>query len=177
MRRLLFVLPAVIVVGLAAIFWVGLGRDPNTLPSALIDRPLPPLDLPPVAGVDLPGWANDDLAGQVVLVNVFASWCPPCRVEHPVLTRLAERHGVPLIGINYKDTPAAAAAFLEELGNPYSRIGSDEEGRAGLELGVSGVPETFVVDAAGNVRFRHGGPVLPEHVDDLILPLLRELRG
>ncbi|TVQ35538.1 MAG: DsbE family thiol:disulfide interchange protein [Geminicoccaceae bacterium] len=178
MRRLLYVLPAVLVAALAFTFAIGLrDRDPSALPSALIDRPLPALDLPAVEGVDLPGWQTADLHGEVMLVNVFASWCPPCRVEHPVLTRLTEVHGVPLIGVNYKDAPEAAAAFLVELGNPYRKIGGDFEGRAGLELGISGVPETFIVDADGHIRFRHAGPVLPEHVEQVFLPLLRELRG
>lgn len=178
MRRLLFVLPALVVAALAVTFAFGLrDRDPQALPSALIDRPLPSLDLPAVEGVDLPGWQTAELTGDVVLVNVFASWCPPCRVEHPVLTRLANVHGVPLIGINYKDAAGDAVAFLEELGNPYARIGGDFEGRAGIELGVTGVPETFVVDAEGHIRYRHAGPVLPEHVETVFLPLLRELRG
>lgn len=177
MRRLLFVLPAVVVLLVGAGLWVGLGRDSRELPSTLIDQPVPAFDLQPVEGLDRPGLAATDLGGEVALINVFASWCAPCRVEHPVLTRLVEVHSVPLYGINYKDMPAAAVAFLDELGNPYGRIGADVDGRAGIDLGVYGVPETFVVDAQGRIRYRHAGPVMPRDVDEVILPLIEELRG
>ncbi|MEO1091680.1 MAG: DsbE family thiol:disulfide interchange protein [Pseudomonadota bacterium] len=177
MRRLLFLLPIVAVVAIGAGLWLGLGRDPSALPSVLIDQPVPAMDLPPVAGLATPGLATGDLGGEPMLVNVFASWCAPCRVEHPVLTRLAEVEGVPLLGINYKDEPAAAVAWLHELGNPYERIGADPEGRTGIDLGMYGVPETFVVDADGRIRYRHAGPVLPADVERVFLPLLAELRG
>ncbi len=177
MRRLLFVLPVLLVLAIGVGLGVGLGRDSQELPSALIDQPVPPFDLPPVAGMAQPGLASGDLGGDVKLVNVFASWCAPCRVEHPVLTRLAEVHGVPLYGVNYKDKPEAATTFLDELGNPYTRIGADEDGRAGIELGVYGVPETFIVDRDGRIRYRHPGPVMPQDVDGVLLPLIQELRG
>ena len=177
MRRLLFALPALLVVLVGVGLWVGLGRDASELPSALIDRPVPAMDLAPVTTLTTPGLSSADLGGEVALVNIFASWCAPCRVEHPVLTRLAEVHGVPLYGINYKDQPDDAAAWLAELGNPYDRIGADFEGRMGIELGVYGVPETFVVDRDGRIRYRHAGPVTPRDVDDVLLPLIEELRG
>ena len=177
MRRVLFLLPALAVAALAIGFGLSLGRDPAVLPSALLDRPLPALHLPAVEGLDTPGLTVATLPNEVTLVNVFASWCGPCRIEHPVLARLATVHGVPLVGINYKDTPAAAVAWLGELGNPYARIGADPDGRAGLELGITGVPETFVVDRDGRIRYRHPGPILPEHVEQTIMPLVRELRG
>ncbi len=177
MRRLLFLLPALAVLLIGVGLALGLGRDAQELPSTLVDQPVPELALPPVAGLDQPGLATADLAGDVKLLNVFASWCAPCRIEHPVLTRLASLHDVPLYGVNYKDPPTAAAAFLAELGNPYSRIGADTEGRAGIDLGVYGVPETFVIDAHGRIRYRHAGPVTPRDVEEVILPLIRELRG
>lgn len=177
MRRLLFALPLVVVVAVAVGLAFGLTRDASELPSALIDQPVPALDLAAVPGLPQPGLASGDFGGEVALVNVFASWCAPCRIEHPVLTRLAERHGVPLYGINYKDRPEDAAAWLAELGNPYDRIGRDEDGRSGIELGVYGVPETFVIDTAGRIRYRHPGPVMPRDVDEVLLPLIEELRG
>jgi cytochrome c biogenesis protein CcmG, thiol:disulfide interchange protein DsbE len=176
-RRLLFLLPALVVVVIGLGLGFGLTRDASEIPSVLIDKPVPSFDLAALEGVDTPGLASSDLGGEVALVNVFASWCPPCRVEHPVLTRLAEARGIPLYGINYKDVPADAAAWLAELGNPYRRIGVDPEGRTGIELGLSGVPETFVVDAEGRIRYRHAGPIAPADVDDTLMPLIEELRG
>ena len=116
----------------------------------------------PVAGTTTPGLSTDDIKGMegIKLLNVFASWCGPCRAEHPILTRLAEEDGITLIGINYKDKPEAAAQWLEELGNPYVAIGSDYSGRAGIDLGISGVPETFIIDADGIIRHRFAGPVV-----------------
>ncbi|NBB71207.1 MAG: DsbE family thiol:disulfide interchange protein [Alphaproteobacteria bacterium] len=177
MRRLLFVLPALVVAVIGLGLGFGLTRDAGEIPSALIDKKLPKFDLAALDGVDQPGLANTDLGGEVALVNVFASWCAPCRVEHPVLTRLAEARGIPLYGINYKDAPADAVAWLAELGNPYRRIGVDPEGRTGIELGLTGVPETYVVDADGRIRYRHAGPLTPRDVDDTLLPLIEEIRG
>lgn len=148
------------------------GRDPGRLPSALIDKPAPPIDLPSIYP-DRPGFANADLRGRAVLVNVFASWCVPCRAEHPVLARLAEEHGVPLFGLNWKDSPETARAFLRELGDPYERIGSDPTGRAGIDWGVYGVPETYVVDAEGRIRYKHVGPLSERDIEATILPVLR----
>jgi len=177
MRRLFFLLPLVVLVVIALGLGYGLTRDSAELPSALIDQPVPSFELAAVDGVDTPGLATGDLGGEVAIVNVFASWCGPCRVEHPVLTRLAEERGIPLYGINYKDKPEDAAGWLAELGNPYRRIGADPEGRIGIDLGVYGVPETYVVDAQGRIRYRHPGPVMPRDVDDTLMPLIEELRG
>lgn len=178
MRRLIFLLPLLVFAVIAV--WVAVplltGGDPSDLPSALIDRPAPDFDLPPLPG-DRPGLARADLTGQVALVNVFASWCVPCLAEHPILTRLAEEEGVPLFGINYKDAPADAVAWLSDHGNPYRRIGVDFEGRAGIDWGVYGVPETFVIDADGRIRFRHAGPITPTLANETLLPLIRRLEG
>jgi cytochrome c biogenesis protein CcmG/thiol:disulfide interchange protein DsbE len=176
-RRLIFLLPVLLVVVIGLGLGYGLTRDASEIPSVLIDRPVPGFELPPLAGVEQPGLAAADLGGEVALLNVFASWCAPCRVEHPVLTRLAEQRGIPLYGINYKDAPADAAGWLAELGNPYRRIGVDPEGRTGIELGLTGVPETYVIDAEGRIRYRHAGPVTPRDVDDTLMPLIEELRG
>jgi len=173
-RRLLFLLPALLFVIVGVGLAVGLTRDPSVLPSALIDKPVPAFDLPPIEGRDGPGLGRDDLGGEVALVNVFASWCVPCRQEHPLFMALAER-GVPIYGINYKDKPEQARAWLAELGDPYRRIGADRDGRVAIEWGVYGVPETFVIDAEGRIRHRHVGPLRPEDLDGTLLPMLAEL--
>ena len=173
-RRALFVLPILLLVGLAVLFAVGLRHDPSIVPSVLIDKPVPEFDLPPLFD-DKPGLATADLNGQVALVNVFASWCIPCRVEHPLFMRIAEEGEVPVYGINYKDAPADAKRWLAELGDPYTRIGADRDGRAGIEWGVYGVPETFVVDGTGTIRFKHVGPLTVDVLDETIMPLVREL--
>ena len=169
MQRILVLLPIAVVLVIGGFFVWGLNpeRDPNAIPSVLISKPVPVFDLAPMAGVDVPGLASGDLAaGEPVLVNVFASWCVPCRAEHKVLTRLAAQEGFPLFGINYKDKPEDAKAWLEELGNPYLRIGSDESGRSGLEWGISGVPESFLIDGTGTVIWRYVGPIVTEQAQD-----------
>lgn len=180
MNRLVFALPLALVVAIGGFFIWGLNpeRDPSQLPSVLIDMPAPAFTLLPVAGVDVPGLSRADLQGTSgpALVNVFASWCIPCRAEHAVLTRMVERDGVTLYGINYKDKPAQARAWLTELGNPYARIGADSDGRVGIEWGVSGVPETFVVDAAGTVRLRHVGPIVTDDQREELLGALEAAR-
>ena len=173
-RRVLFVLPVVLLLGIAVLFAVGLRHDPSVVPSVLIDKPVPDFDLPPLLD-GKPGLATADLKSKVALVNVFASWCIPCRIEHPLFMRLAEEGEVPIFGINYKDAPADAQRWLAELGDPYARIGADRDGRAGIEWGVYGVPETFVVDGTGTIRFKQIGPLTAEVLEQTILPLVREL--
>jgi cytochrome c biogenesis protein CcmG/thiol:disulfide interchange protein DsbE len=142
----------------------------------MIDRPVPDFDLAAVPGLSVPGLATADLAGgEVAMVNFFASWCVPCRAEHRYLTAFAEQTGVPLYGINHRDKPEEAAAWLAELGNPYRRIGADP-GRAAVEWGVTGVPETFLIDGAGRIRFHHRGPMVPEVIDRDVMPLLQVLK-
>ncbi|HZH28981.1 MAG TPA: DsbE family thiol:disulfide interchange protein [Azospirillaceae bacterium] len=178
MRRLLVILPLLLFVGVAGAFAVQLlrGADPSKLPSALIDRPVPDFALDPVPATGMPGLSTADLRGRVAVVNVFASWCAPCRVEHPLITRLAEREGIPVFGLNHKDAAGDAADWLKRLGNPYARIGADLSGRVSIDWGVYGVPETFVVDHLGRIRHRHVGPLTPRDVEATILPLVRELR-
>jgi cytochrome c biogenesis protein CcmG/thiol:disulfide interchange protein DsbE len=176
LRRLLYLLPVLIFVGVGIGLAVGLTRDPGTLPSALIDQPVPTFELPAIAGREGPGFSSADLEGQVSLVNVFASWCVPCRVEHPLLMALADE-GVAIYGIDYKDPADKAAGWLAELGDPYRAIGADEQGRVAIDWGVYGVPETFVVDAEGRIRHRHVGPLQPRDIEETIRPLLAELAG
>lgn len=178
-RRLLYVLPVIAFVGIAAAFFWGLqpGRDPSLVPSAMIDKPAPEFALPAVEGLDRPGLDRANLQdGDVSLVNVFASWCLPCRAEHPLIVELADREGVTVHGINYKDKPEDATAWLAELGNPYSRVGADS-GRAAIEWGVYGVPETFVIDGKGHIRYHHRGPLFPAIVESDIVPLIDRLRA
>ncbi|MCG8355881.1 MAG: DsbE family thiol:disulfide interchange protein [Kiloniellales bacterium] len=178
-QRLLFLLPALVFAVIAGYFLWGLtdpDHNPRQVPSALVGKPVPDFDLPPVAGVEVPGLATADLAeGPVTLVNFFASWCVPCRAEHPIFMRLAEEGRVRMVGINYRDKPEDAATWLAELGNPYERIGADAKARAGIDWGVSGVPETFVVDRAGQIRYQHIGPILPKDLEQTLLPLIEGL--
>ena len=178
MRRLAFALPLLLFAAVAVWMAVPLirGDDPSILPSALIDRPAPEFDLPALPGV-AGGVARADLAGSVRLVNFFASWCVPCLAEHPLLTRMAREDGIPVFGVNYKDATGDATAWLARHGNPYERVGADGDGRVAIDWGVYGVPETFVVDREGHIRFRHAGPLTPEIVRDQLLPLIAELSG
>lgn len=167
--RLLVLLPLIVFGGLAALFFTRLVEgDPSRVPSALIGRAVPAFDLPPLEGLSrdgaaVPGLATADLkAGKVMLVNVWASWCGPCRQEHPLLVQLAKDSRVEVVGINYKDTPENARRFLGALGNPFSRVGADINGRVGIDWGVYGVPETFVVAGDGTIRHKHIGPLTPE---------------
>lgn len=174
MNRGLFLLPILLFAAVMAAFAYGLTRDPSKLPSMLIDRPLPLLDLPGLTA-DAPRLQTASLKGEPALLNVFASWCLPCRVEHPVLMGLA-RKGVPIYGLDWKEPAADGAKWIAEFGDPYRRIGNDESGRAGIDLGVTGVPETFIIDANGRVRYKHIGPISPADYDEKIAPLLAKLR-
>jgi cytochrome c biogenesis protein CcmG/thiol:disulfide interchange protein DsbE len=176
MRRLLFLLPLLLLVVLAVGVGTKLlsGSDPRALPSALIDKPLPTFDLAALPGRS-DGLASSDFGSQPMLLNVFASWCAPCLTEHPVITELGREDGIPVLAINYKDKPEDVLAWLKRNGDPYRRIGTDGDGRAAIDLGVYGVPETFVIDKAGRIRYRHPGPLTPDIVDREIRPLLAEL--
>lgn len=158
-------------------FFLGLLRDDvQDLPSALIDRPAPEFSLDPLRA-DAPGLSTADLkAPGVKLVNIWASWCGPCRVEHPQIEAMAAE-GITVHGINYKDAPAHAERFLVELGDPYTLIGADESGRAGIEWGVYGVPETFVIDGDGRVIYKHIGPIMPGDIEEKIRPVIEAASG
>ena len=176
-RRLaLAALPALAFAALALVLYFGLLReDPEALPSTMIDKPAPTLaPLGPLEGLD--GFARADLtAPGVKLVNFWASWCVPCRAEHAQLTTLAEE-GVAIYGIDYKDMPGAARSFLRDLGNPFAGVMADP-GRTGIEWGLTGVPETFVIDAEGRVRLRFAGPITPSILENRIRPAIAAARG
>jgi cytochrome c biogenesis protein CcmG/thiol:disulfide interchange protein DsbE len=176
-RLLLAVLPLVALVALIAIFAMSLNRDPSFIPSVLINKPAPEFALQPVPDTGVPGFDTATLKGDVTVVNVFASWCIPCREEHPVLSALKADTGVRLFGINQKDVPANARAFLAELGNPYNAIGADVNGRVSIDWGVYGVPETFIVDKDGVILFKHVGPLSADAVEKEIRPAIAKARA
>ena len=176
MKRLFFILPLALFLGMAVYFGIGLTKDPRSLPSALIDQPVPDFELPALKP-EKPGLATGDLKGEVALVNVFASWCVPCRAEHPLWMQLAKTGDVNIHAINWKDQRKAAVDWLDELGDPYARIGFDLENKAGIEWGVYGVPETYVIDREGRIRYKHVGPLFKETYVETIEPLLKDLRG
>ena len=175
MRRLPYLLPVALFIAIAVYFLIALNpnRDPQALPSALINKPAPPFALVGFDGGD--GLKLDALKGRVVLVNFFASWCEPCRDEHPVLMQLAKNDQIALYGIDYKDKPEDAQRFLKQLGDPYRSIGLDTSGRTAIDFGVYGVPETYVIDQQGRIRLRHVGPLSATDVAQELLPLLKEL--
>jgi cytochrome c biogenesis protein CcmG, thiol:disulfide interchange protein DsbE len=175
MSRLVFIAPLILFAIVAAYFAIGLTKNARILPSALIDKPVPAFDLPPLKD-NKPGLATADLKDDVVLVNVFASWCVPCRAEHPLLMQLTRDKIVPIIGLNWKDRKKDAIAWLDELGDPYTRIGHDPSGRTGIDWGVYGVPETYLIDRDGRIRFKYVGPMFPETFAEKVLPLIQDLR-
>jgi cytochrome c biogenesis protein CcmG, thiol:disulfide interchange protein DsbE len=176
MRKFYYLLPLALFLVLSGYFAVVLLRpdyDPTALPSALIDKPAPEFDLAVLDGHGT--LAANALKGQVVLINFFASWCVPCRLEHPLLMRLATQAKLPLYGIAYKDNVEDTQRLLAQTGDPYRIIGVDRDGRVGIDFGVYGVPETYVIDKSGRIRMRFVGPLTAEAVDKQLLPLLKEL--
>lgn len=171
-----FLLPLGIFVLLAVFLAIGLTRDPREVPSPLIDKPAPAFTLHELHAPEK-ALSAADLKGQVWLLNVWASWCVSCREEHPLLVELGKANVVPIYGLNYKDKPDAAMAWLGEMGNPYKASIVDGDGRVGIDYGVYGVPETFVIDRDGIVRYKQIGPVTPQALKEKILPLVRKLQG
>lgn len=157
MRKLLLFVPLALFVGMGFFLWKGLYLDPREIPSALVDRPMPAFELPSLTEPERK-LSVADLKGEVALVNVWATWCPTCKEEHSFLNQLAQQ-GVTIYGINYKDEPVKATAWLQRYLNPYREVILDQEGRLGLDLGVYGAPETYVIDAQGTIRYRHVGAV------------------
>lgn len=174
--KLRLFLPLAAFVMLALVLGVGLRLDPREVPSPFIDKPAPAFNLPLVHEPQQ-RLSTQDLVGQVWLLNVWASWCVACRVEHPLLVELAKRNAVPIYGLNYKDDRRAAMEWLRQFGDPYVASLSDRDGRVGIDYGVYGVPETFVIDRAGVVRHKHIGPLTPEVWERDLLPLVRRLQG
>lgn len=173
-RRIIVLVPLAVFLGLTALFLVRLGAgDPSHIPSALIGHPAPATELPPVAGLErdgkpVPGIAPKDFIGEVTLVNVWGSWCVPCRDEAPFLMRLAEDSRLRLVGINYKDEADNARRFLGRYGNPFVASGADQNGRAAIEWGVYGVPETFVVGRDGKIWFKLVGPITADNFETVL---------
>ena len=179
MRKVIFILPVLLFVVLAFVLWQGLApkhqQEVQQLPSALIGKDVPSFNLPDFFDANIiinPA----EFSGQAYIINYFASWCVPCRAEHPLLKELTAESGLPILGILYKDKRDAAEAFLKELGNPYKAIAFDEEGRQGIEFGLYGIPETFIIDKEGKIRFRHAGPLDSKIIQEEILPLLKDLQ-
>lgn len=170
-----FVLPLGIFVVLAGFLAAGLTLNPREVPSPLVDKPVPQFKLAQLAQPELE-FSQKDMLGQVWLLNVWASWCVSCRNEHPILVDLARSRVVPVVGLNYKDKPQEAKAWLKKFGDPYLLSVMDQDGRVGIDYGVYGVPETFVIDRAGVIRYKQIGPVTREALEGKILPLVRQLQ-
>lgn len=172
-----YLLPVAVFLAVVVFLGIGLTLNPREVPSPLIGKAVPKFSLPPVKGRSL-GLSSGDLGnGEVSLVNVFASWCVACREEHPVLMELAASGAVPIHGLNYKDRPDDAARWLDERGDPYTRTGADIDGRVGIDWGVYGVPETFVIGPDGRIAYKQIGPITPEFVREKLLPMVKRLRA
>jgi cytochrome c biogenesis protein CcmG/thiol:disulfide interchange protein DsbE len=174
-RPTLFV-PLLVFLGISAGFGLSLWNDPSKLPTMLMDKRAPDFTLPGLEG-GKPGLASTDLGSRVTLVNVFASWCGSCQIEHPTLLSLAKDPDVTLFGIDWKDEPEKGAQWLAQLQNPYQLVGNDRSGRVGIDFGVSGVPETFVIDPSGRIRYRHAGPITPEIWAETFEPLIAKIKS
>ncbi len=170
-----FLVPLAIFLLLAAVLAVGLTLNPREVPSPLIDKPVPAFQLPQLHQPGLT-FSQKDMLGQVWLLNVWASWCASCRDEHPFLVDLAKSGIVPIVGLNYKDQPDAAKAWLEQFGDPFLLSVADPEGRVGIDFGVYGVPETFVIDRRGVIRYKQIGAITRKALDEKILPLIHQLK-
>jgi cytochrome c biogenesis protein CcmG, thiol:disulfide interchange protein DsbE len=171
MRRVAWI--AFFFVSLVALLAAGLMLNPREVPSPLIGKPAPPFELPLLAAPDKT-FSQKDMLGKVWVLNVWASWCPPCLVEHPVITELSK--GVPVVGLNYKDARADALPWLKRNGDPFQLTVYDEKGRIGIDYGVYGVPETYVIDREGLIRYKHIGPLSAQDAQKKIRPLIEDLR-
>ncbi|MFZ5618146.1 MAG: DsbE family thiol:disulfide interchange protein [Pseudomonadota bacterium] len=174
MRISASIVPLVLMAGVGVFLGAGLGRNPHVLPSMMIDRPLPDFDLPPIRSGD-EGFRRGDIEGRIAMINVFASWCVSCRIEHPTLMSLAARRGTPIYGVDWKDRGEDGAAWLAAFGDPYAGVGEDRDSRLAIELGVTGAPETFIVDRSGRIRFKQIGPITDEVWKETIEPVIRAL--
>ena len=173
--KLKFLLPLLIFVAIAGVLWKGLSLDPSAVPSPLVGKPAPQFVLSQLHQADQTINRDSNL-GKVWLLNVWASWCVSCRQEHPLFMQLARMGEVPIYGLNYKDERQDAIKWLADLGNPYVISAHDYSGRVGVDYGVYGVPETYVIDKLGVIRYKHTGPVSAQALQDTILPLVRELK-
>lgn len=171
-----YLIPGTLFAGLVVIFWLGLQRDPTLVPSPLIGKPAPEFSLPTLADPSV-NVGRQDLLGKVSLVNVWGTWCGGCRQEHETLVQIARESGIPIIGINWKDDPDLARRWLSTLGNPYVAVGVDQEGRAAIDWGVYGAPETFLVGPDGTVLYKHIAPMTPEVWQQEFMPRIAAARG
>jgi cytochrome c biogenesis protein CcmG/thiol:disulfide interchange protein DsbE len=174
MRSLKFIVPLVVFVGLAAFLAVGLTRDPREIPSPFIGKSAPAFKLEQLSDEKL-AFTPEEMKGKVWLLNVWASWCVACRVEHPLLVEMSKQKTVPIVGLNYKDKRDDGLQWLRRHGDPYSLSAYDVEGKVGIDYGVYGVPETFVIDKQGVIRYKQIGPITPEALEKKIMPLVRKL--
>jgi len=182
-----YLLPLFLFLGISVFLFKGLGKDPSLLPSALLNQPVPVFvtdELVTGAAASTtdvntagsaPSFDSASLAGNVWVLNIWASWCVACVTEHPLVKTLAQQAGVPVIGLNYKDTDSEARAWLSRFGNPYTTIAADRNGRIGIEFGVYGVPETYIVDQKGTIRYKHTGPIDEEALQKILIPKIKEL--
>jgi cytochrome c biogenesis protein CcmG/thiol:disulfide interchange protein DsbE len=178
----LVLLPIVLFAGLAGVFGLHFlsGRDPATIPSVMVGKPAPQFSAAPLAGLQddgkqVPGLSSADLIGRVTIVNVFASWCVPCREEHPLLLRLAQDKRIRLVGLNYKDDPTNARRFLGQIGNPFAAVGTDPSGRIGIDWGVYGVPESFVIAPDGTIAYKFIGPLSEQSLAETLVPQVEKV--
>jgi cytochrome c biogenesis protein CcmG, thiol:disulfide interchange protein DsbE len=176
MRRWIVFLPVALFAAIAVAFGLGLRRDPSSIPSVLIDMPVPAFAVSSV-GAELTTFRAEDLQGRVTLLNVFASWCSACRYEHSTLMSLSENKTVAIYGLDWKDEPEACLDYLRKSGNPYLSVGGDLSGRAAIDLGVTGAPETFVIDKAGRIRYKQVGPITEDVWRETIGPLVAKLEA
>jgi cytochrome c biogenesis protein CcmG/thiol:disulfide interchange protein DsbE len=176
MKWMRFAIPLALFAVLAGFFAVGLTRDPREVPSPLIDKPAPAFKLEQLHEAQL-AFTPEDMKGKVWMLNVWASWCVSCRVEHPLLVDMSRRKVIPIVGLNYKDKRADGIQWLAKFGNPYTLSAYDLEGRVGIDYGVYGVPETFLIDKAGVIRYKQIGPITPEALEKTLLPLIRKLEA
>lgn len=175
MKRILAFVPLVILAGIAIAFAIGLGKDPRTLPSQLINKPFPDFALQEVPGS--PQLMPADLAGKVSIVSIFGSWCVACLQEHPTLMQIARAGEVPVYGVAWRDTASDAAAWLARHGDPYAKVGLDPHSKLAIDLGVTGAPESFIVDATSHIRYKQTGPITPDIWKNKIEPVIRHLQS
>ena len=171
-----FIAPLVVFFGLVLMFWIGLGKDPQIIPSALLDKPAPVFNLPQLHKPEL-AFNPEEMKGKVWVLNVWASWCASCRAENTLFLELSRRGEINLIGLNYKDQPADAKTWLRQLGDPYVFSVSDLVGDVGIDYGVYGVPESFLIDKQGVIRYKHVGPVSRQDWETILKPKIKELEG
>ncbi len=176
MKRYVVFIPLMVFAGFMVALAMGLRNDPTLIPSVLIDKPMPQFELAPVVP-GKPGLSHADLNGHVSLVNVFGSWCGVCIEEHPTLMKLAQNKTIAIYGVDWKDTPADGARWLAEHGDPFTQVGSDEAGRTALDLGVTGAPETFVVDRNGKIRYKQIGAITDDVWRDTLAPMVAKLES